>query len=67
MAKGQKVGKLLCKTNPERIIEPKIQLNEVTEDVNALSWIPDSATDLLVATEDSMMIWDIRMLYQIKT
>ena len=36
------------------------------EEVNALSWVSDSATDLLVATEDSMVIWDIRMMYQIK-
>jgi hypothetical protein len=46
-------------------MEPKILFNDVNEDVNAVAWI--SENELLVATEDSLLICDTRMLFSIKT
>ena len=41
-------------------MQEKFAFNEVNDDVNALCWIPDSATEMIVATEDSLMICDTR-------
>ena len=55
------MGRLLNITNPDAIFQEKFAFNEVNDDVNALRWIPDSATEMVVATEDSLMICDTRM------
>ena len=56
------VGQLAEAANPTMIFEPKVFFthNMVSEDVNAISWLPKSATELLVATEDNLMICDCR-------
>ena len=37
------------------ITEEKTSFDQVNDEVNALCWLPESATDLLAATEDSLL------------
>ncbi len=46
--------------DPETITQEKISFDQVNDDVNALSWLPGSATNMLAATRDSLLFCDIR-------
>ena len=47
--------------DPETITQEELNFGQVSDDVNALCWVPDSSgTDLLAATMDSLLICDIR-------
>ena len=48
------VGYYICGFN---LFKP---FTEVNEDVLSLKWIPNSATEMVVATENSLMICDTR-------
>lgn len=47
-------------TGPESILEPRYEFKEVTDNVNSLVWLPNSACEILVATEDNVIICDTR-------
>lgn len=38
----------------------KHEFKEVNDDVNALIWLPNSACEIMAATEDNLMICDTR-------
>ena len=46
--------------DPETITEEKVNFAQVSDEVDALCWIPDSGTDLLAATKDNLFICDTR-------
>ena len=46
--------------SPDPIYQEKFDFTEVNEDVLSLKWIPNSATEMVVATENSLMICDTR-------
>ena len=54
------VGHLLNIASPDPIYQEKFTFTEVNEDVLSLKWIPNSATEMVVATENSLMICDTR-------
>ena len=45
---------------PETITEEKYSFAQVMDDVGALCWLPESATEMLAATQDSLLICDTR-------
>jgi hypothetical protein len=46
--------------NAETVSIPKHEFKEVDDDVNALVWLPNSACEMMVATEDTLFICDTR-------
>jgi len=65
-AKNNSIGKLFSTTGPETIFEPKYTFKEVKEDVNAVCWLAESATELLAATDESLMLFDTRATWMVK-
>lgn len=45
--------------------EHKFEFKEVNDDVNALVWLPNSACEMLAATEDNLMMCDTRQTWTI--
>ena len=60
------MGRLLQNLNPITISAPKHSFKEVIEDVNSVCWLPDSATDMIVATEDNLCLCDTRVSWKVK-
>lgn len=46
--------------DPETITEEKVNFAQVSDEVDALCWMPDSGTDLLAATKDNLLFCDTR-------
>lgn len=60
------IGAITNTIEPETINEEKTSFASVNDDVAALCWLPESATDLLAATYDSLLICDIRAYWSTK-
>ena len=43
----------------------KHDFKEVNDDVNALVWLPQSACEIMAATEDNVMVCDTRQTWTI--
>jgi hypothetical protein len=59
------IGQLVVTQSSDHYVEPKHEFKEVNDDVNALAWLPNSHTELLVATEDDLSECDIRSTWTI--
>jgi len=46
--------------DPITITEERYNFAQVSDDVNAVCWLPSSCNDLLAATPDSLLICDLR-------
>lgn len=60
MGQNASIGTMHNTADPETITQEKISFDQVNDDVNAVRWLPGSATNMLAATRDSLLICDIR-------
>ena len=60
------VGSMYNTVEPEPITEEKVCFSQVNDDIMALSWLPESSTDLLAASTDSLLICDTRASWTAK-
>jgi WD40 repeat protein len=58
-------GRLFKIHEAETVSEYKFQFKEINDDVNALVWVPNSACEMLAATEDSLIVCDTRQTWTI--
>ena len=54
------IGCMYTAGDPETITEEKVNFAQVSDEVDALCWMPDSGTDLLAATKDNLLFCDTR-------
>ena len=66
LAAAGSVGSMYNTVDPETITEEKISFAQVNDDINALSWLPESSTDLLAASTDSLLFCDTRASWTTK-
>ena len=52
---------------PETITEEKYSFAQVMDDVGALCWLPESANEMLAATQDSLLICDTRQHWSLNS
>jgi hypothetical protein len=58
-------GRLLKTSTAETVSEYKHEFKEVNDDVNAVVWLPNSACEVMAATEDNLMVCDTRQTWTI--
>ena len=59
-------GRLIKTLVAESISKVKYEFKEVKDEVNAVVWLPNSATDLIAATENNLVICDTRQPWVVK-